>query len=484
MMPVLATQTLSAADLHPLLPELVLVVSALLLLVLARRIQSTPLPTLVTTLAALASGAVLFWVLPAEDTAAFGGMFLLDGYARFFKVAILVTVIVVSLISDPSNASGGDDGARAPRAEFNTLLLLAASGMMLAVSGTDLLTIYLGLELLTLCSFVLVGIAVDRPTANEGAIKYFLLGSFASALLLFGISLTYGLTAATGLDQVAEALGRAGGEGSPLILATVGLVTAGMAFKIAAVPFHSWAPDAYQGAPTPVATFLATGSKATGLAVMGRVLLVAFAPEAEQVTTILIVLAAASILVGSLLALPQTKLKRLLAYSSVAHAGYALLGLVAGGAEGASATMLYALFYVFMTLGVFTVVLAMGERGEDLEGYEGLASQRPLTAALMLLFLLSLTGIPPTAGFAAKFVVIGSALREGHVALAVLAVACSVVTAFVYLRVAVLMYMKPPKRQAELHIPVVLFAAMAMAAVVTLLGGVLPGSFANWAVAP
>ena len=217
---------------------------------------------------------------------------------------------------------------------------------------------------------------------------------------------------------------------------------------------------------------------------LGRVCLVAFGAEAHVLSVFLAGLAALSIVVGSFIALSQTDMKRLLAYSSITHVGYALLGLMAGTSEGVSATMMYAFFYVFMTLGTFGVIIALGERGEHLDGYRGLASQRPGTAALMLIFLLSLTGLPPTAGFVAKFVVIMSAVRAGHVVLAVLAVACSVVTAFIYMRVAVLMYMKEPQEAAPSRFPVAVSAALAVAALVTVIGGISPGTIAPWAVSP
>ena len=284
--------------------------------------------------------------------------------------------------------------------------------------------------------------------------------------------------------MVAARLGEHGLDGDPLFVVAIGLVAAGLAFKIAAVPFHAWAPDAYQGASPPVAAFLAAGAKAAGLAALGRVCLIAFGPGAEALAAILVALAALSIVVGSVLALAQGDMRRLLAYSSIAHAGYALLGLVACTPEGTTATMTYAFFYVFMTLGAFGVVVALGERGETVDGYRGLASQRPVAAAVMLLFLLSLTGIPLTAGFAAKFVVILSAIRAGHVALAVLAVACSVVSAFLYMRVAVFMYMKEAREPAPARFPFAVSTALAVAALVTLVGGVLPGSLAPWAVSP
>jgi len=467
------------SDLGLLVPELILVGMASVLVLTARRLQRTPVAVVGTVLAALAATLVAGWDLSGGARTGFGGMITLDGYSQFFKVLIGVTLALAALLSVRSI-----DRDQVPRAEYHVLLLLASTGMMLAVSALDLLVVYLGLELMTICSYILVGIRVERPTSNEAAIKYFLLSSFASALLLYGISLTYGVTGATDFTAIARALSEQDTGSNPLLLAAIGLVAAGLAFKVSAVPFHAWVPDAYQGASAPVAAFLAAGSKAAGLAVLGRVCLVAFGSEAHVLSVLLAGLAALSIVVGSFIALSQTDMKRLLAYSSIAHVGYALLGLMAGTPEGVSATMTYAFFYVFMTLGTFGVIIALGERGEHLDGYQGLASQRPGTAALMLIFLLSLTGIPPTAGFVAKFVVIMSAVRAGHVVLAVLAVACSVVTAFIYMRVAVLMYMKEPQEKAPSRFPVAVSAALTVAALVTVIGGISPGILAPWAVSP
>jgi NADH-quinone oxidoreductase subunit N len=406
-------------------------------------------------------------------------MIIFDGYSHFFNVLIASALALVALLS-----VSRIEAERVRAAEYYALLLLASTGMMFAASALDLLTLYLGLELMTLCSYVLVGIAVDRPTSNEAAIKYFLLGSFASAVLLYGIALTYGVTGATDFAAIASALSASDTGNSPILLAAIGLLTGGLAFKVAAVPFHAWAPDAYQGAITSVAAFLAAASKAAGLAALGRLCVTALAPETHALFGGLAALAALSIIVGSVMALSQTNMKRLLAYSSIAHAGYALLGLVAATPEGASATMVYAFFYVFMTLGAFGVVIALGERGENVDDYQGLAAQRPGIAALMFLFLLSLTGIPPTAGFAAKFVVVLSLVRAGHTLLAVLAVACSVISAFFYLRVAVLMYMKEPQRPDTSRCPWSVSGALAIAALVTVIGGIFPGSLTLWAVAP
>jgi len=473
---------LDIKDLALLLPELMLTGTALVLILTARRIQKSPVAAVVTVLAALIAAlaaGTMGWLLSGVGKTGFGGMITVDGYSQFFKVLIGSALALTTLLSVRRI------GAEHVRpAEYHALLLLASTGMMFAVSAIDLLTLYLGLELTTLCSYILVGITVDRPASNEAAIKYFLLGSFASALLLYGISLAYGVTGETGLKEIASAVSASGTGTNQILLVAIGLLTAGLAFKIAAFPFHAWAPDAYQGASAPVAAFLATASKAAGLAALGRVCLVAFASEAGVLSMVLAGLAGLSIIVGSIIAVSQTDMKRLLAYSSIAHAGYALLGFISGTPAGASATMIYAFLYVFMTLGVFAVVIALGERGEKLDSYQGLAAQRPGTAALMLLFLLSLTGIPPTAGFTAKFVVILSVVRSGHFALAVLAVVCSVVTAFVYLRVVVLMYMKEPQEPAPPRIPVAVSVALVVAALVTMIGGIFPSILAPWAVTP
>lgn len=467
------------SDLHLLAAELVLAGTALVLIVAGRRIAHPR--TAATWVAAAAAAAVFsgFAFAPAGTPSGFGGTITTDGYAHFFMVLFAANLVVAALLSARQL-----DTEHVRPAEYFSLLLLATTGMMLAASAAEFLILYLGLELMTLCAYVLVGITRDKATSNEAAMKYFLLGSFASVLLLYGISLVYAATGATGFSTIASAVASRSLQQYPLLRIGVALIVGGLAFKIAAVPFHAWAPDAYQGASAPVAGFLAAGSKAAGLAALGRVCLVAFGAEQRVWSDIIFVLAALSMAIGSLIALSQTDMKRLLAYSSISHAGYALLGLVAGTPDGASATMTYTFLYAFMTLGAFGVVVALGERGETIERYRGLAANAPWTAALMLLFLLSLTGIPPTAGFVAKFTVILSAVRSGHIVLAVLAVLCSVVSAFFYLRVAVLMYMAESQEAAPRRLSVPVSAALALAAVVTIVGGIFPGVVAVWAARP
>jgi NADH-quinone oxidoreductase subunit N len=466
-------------DLPLISPELVLVGVALALILVARRVRharSASIWVVVGAVSAVYSGWALF---PDAHASGFAGTIAADRYAQFFHLLFGANLILAALFSVKHIDS---DGVRP--AEYYALLLLASTGMMLAASAVDLLILYLGLELMTLCAYALVGITRERPISNEAAIKYFLLGSFASAVLLYGIALVYGTTGTTGFAGIAAAISARSLGQQALLLAGIALVVGGLAFKIAAVPFHAWAPDVYQGAMSPVAAFLAAGSKAAGVAALIRVCLVAFAPERAVLSDILVALSALSMVIGSLVAVSQSNVKRMLAYSSIAHAGYALLGLVAGTPEGASATMTYSFVYAFMTLGAFGVVIALGERGEDLVGYRGLAATSPVMAGLMLLFLLSLTGIPPTAGFAAKFAVILSAVRMGYIGLAVLAVLCSVVSAFFYLRLAVYMYMTEPQGVAPGRVPATVSAALAVVAAVILVGGIFPETFRAWTIPP
>jgi NADH-quinone oxidoreductase subunit N len=466
-------------DLRILLPEAILTAISLVLIVVARHVKRARVTATVVVTAAVAA-ACSGWAFPSGGpTTGFGGTVAGDAYAQFFHVIFAANLALAALLSVRLV-----EAEHVPPAEYYALLLLASTGMMLAASAIDLLILYLGLELMTLCAYILVGIRRDLPVSNEAAIKYFLLGSFASAVLLYGIGLVYGVTGVTDFAVIASAMSERSLSHDPLLLVGVSLVACGLAFKIALVPFHAWAPDAYQGASAPVAAFLAAGSKAAGLAALVRVSLTAFASEERILSDILIGLATLSVVAGSLLAVAQSNMKRLLAYSSIAHAGYALLGLIPGTPDGASATMTYAFVYAFMTLGAFGVVIALGERGETLDGYRGLASSAPGTAALMFTFLLSLTGIPLTAGFTAKFAVILSIVRAGYVALAVLVVVCTVISAFFYLRVAVLMYMTAPQGSAPGRLPAAVGAALAVAAVVTILGGIAPGTFAAWTVPP
>ncbi|MBI2069956.1 MAG: NADH-quinone oxidoreductase subunit N [Elusimicrobia bacterium] len=448
----------------PYFPELALAGVALILILFARRISSPSFALAAVLFASVLSAGLAFRAPVADE------------FARFFKILFSATLALSAMLSLRRLSE-----EHVPWSEYFSLLLLATTGMMLAASAKDLLMLYLGLELMALSSYILVGIERDRPQATEAAFKYFVLGSFASAVLLYGAALAWGFSGGhLEFAAIADALSGRSLTTEPLIGVAVALMIGGLAFKISAVPFHAWAPDAYEGAGAPIAAFLAVGSKIAGFAVLGRVCLTAFPDFWNAWSLILSILAVLSMVIGNLLALPQKNVKRMLAYSSIAHAGYALLGVLGGTPMDFASTASYLFAYAFMTLGAFAVVIRLGERGEDLTGYEGLAEQSPWTAGLMLLFLLSLTGIPPTAGFAAKFLVFRSALASGYTLLAVLGVLCSVISAFFYLRVAVLMYMKPALRDRPDRLSAPVALALGIAAGVVLLSGVFPESFSEW----
>jgi NADH-quinone oxidoreductase subunit N len=335
------------------------------------------------------------------------------------------------------------DQLRINHGEFYALVLLAIAGMMMMVASVDFLTVFLGLELMSIPVYVLAGFDRRKLRSNESAMKYFLIGSFASALLLYGVALLYGVTGSTSFASL-----RAGFDGnSAMAVIGAGLVLVGFAFKISSVPFHQWTPDVYEGAPSVVTAFMSVTVKTAAMATLLRVVGLAFGPLDEAMTQVLWVLAALSMIVGNVMAVIQDNVKRLLAYSSIAHAGYLLVGLVAGSPAGTSAVIFYLVAYTFMNLGAFAVVVALAQRGADcerIESFAGLSRNRPALAALMSLFMLALAGIPPTVGFFAKFTIFVAAVDAGQVPLAVIGVLMSVVSVYYYLRIPVLMYMREP----------------------------------------
>jgi NADH-quinone oxidoreductase subunit N len=362
------------------------------------------------------------------------------------------------------------------RPELYALVLFATAGMTLITASADLITMFIALEILSLALYVLTG-SSSRLGAVEGAMKYFLLGAFSSAFFLYGIAMAYGATGSTKLSAVSKALAGQTGE-LALALTAVVLLVVGFGFKVSAVPFHMWTPDVYQGAPTAVTAFMSAGTKVAAFAALMRVLNVAFQPLTWDWEPVLWVLAAVSVIVGSVLAIAQTDIKRMLAYSSIAHAGFVLIGMTAGGRTGMAAGLFYLIAYAAMILGAFGVVMLVSSRGEEatsLASYAGLYRRSPLLAGLLSLFLLSMAGIPPTAGFIAKVGVFGAAIGAGNWGLALIGVLASVVAAFFYIRVMVLMYMHEPTVDHEPDRSPMPLVAIAVPAVVTLVLGILPG---------
>jgi len=474
-----------AVTIAPLLPALIILGAAALVLVADLLPPHTTKEHLGGIALAGVVGALLATISQwGQEARAFRDMVRLDGFALFFNVVICYAAALVLLISiDYLRRTGGECG------EFYALVMFATLGMMLLAAAGDLIAMFLALETMSLSLYVLTGLFTSRLTSGEASLKYFLLGAFASAFLLYGIALVYGATGATGLDRIAASAAARGGD--PLVVIGFGLILVGLGFKVSLVPFHMWVPDVYEGAPTSVTALIATGSKAAAFAALIRVLESALRSSRPGWVGLFEVLAIATMTVGNVVAIVQGNVKRMLAYSSVAHVGYMLVGLVAGSVEGVSAVLFYLLAYTFTTIGAFGVIALThraGEEAVDVADYAGLARRHPFLAGALALFLLSLIGMPPLGGFMAKFYLFGAAVRSGHVALAVIAVLNSALAAYYYLRVIVYMYMREPEGAAASWAPS--FAgglALAVALVGVVLLGVVPAPFielSQAAVAP
>lgn len=454
--------------LYPVMPEIVFISAALVLLLLELVVKRKET---IGFLALLSVAATMF-AMKGSLGSTFSGSFISDGYSMFFKIIFLVNLVLCILMSARYLRV-----ERALRGEYFGLLMFATSGMMIMASAGDLIVFYVGLELMALSTYVLAGFFRGSVKSNEAAMKYFLLGAFSSAILLYGISMIYGLTGTTDISQLSVILTDPEKQSSPVLLLSVVMFVVAFGFKIAAAPFHMWAPDVYEGAPTPVTAFMSVGPKAAGFAAMGRVFLVALASVEVSWTQILIPVAILTMAVGNIMAISQTNIKRMLAYSSIAHAGYALLGIIAGSSEGVAAMMNYLMIYAFMNIGAFAVIILLrseGFVGEALSDYEGLSKTHPLVSALMLVFMFALTGIPPTAGFMGKFYLFVALIEAGYAWLAVVAVAFSAISAYFYLRIVMLMYMKDPKDHPVLSLSPSLGLSLGLTAIMVILIGVLP----------
>ena len=395
-----------------------------------------------------------------------------------FGLFVTITLCIVGLLTIAfSGQVIRRDGL--PQGEYYALMLFAIAGMMLMATATDLLTIFLALEILSISVYVMTGLRRDSPQAIEAAFKYFLLGAFASAFFLYGTALTYALTGSTRLERVGTWMAAEGMQISPMMLAATGLLLVGFAFKISAVPFHMWTPDAYEGAPAIVTGFMSTGVKVAAFAAFTRVFLSTFEPFSTQWAPLVAWLAAATMILGTVVGVAQSNLKRMLAYSSIAHGGYLLVGLVAANSVGKAAILFYLLAYSVTNLAAFGVIALLGARDRDndeLRDYAGLWHTRPALAALMTVCLLSLGGLPPTAGFIGKWYIFSAAVSAGYYWLAIIGVLTSVVSVFFYLRVVVMMYMADREAglPAPAAIPGVGMAALMVAIIAIVYLGVLP----------
>src|ERR1700742_1033630 len=427
-------------QLLPVLPELVLAAGAMVLLMIgAYRGQQTT--ALVTTLAIclLIVAGVLELALPAGKLTTFGGSFIVDSFARFLKVLALIGSAVTLILSreflsDPSRRIF----------EYSILVLLSTVGMMVLISAGDLIMLYLGLELMSLALYVVAASNRDNAKSTEAGLKYFVLGALSSGMLLYGASLIYGFTGTVSFAGIA-AVAKTGSIG--LVFGLVFLL-AGLCFKVSAVPFHMWTPDVYEGAPTPVTAFFASAPKVAALAVFTRVALTAFPGITPQWQQIVVFVSIASMALGSFAAIGQRNIKRLMAYSSIGHMGFALVGLAAGTAEGAQGVLVYISIYVAMTLSSFAIILAMKRNGrhvENISDFAGLSRTNPLLASVFAMLLFSLAGVPPLAGFFGKFYVFVAAIKAGLFTLSVIGVLTSVIGAYYYLTIVKTMYFDDPQ---------------------------------------
>lgn len=405
----------------------------------------------------------------------FAGHVALDNYATFFNITFLIAAGLTILMSDDYLKREGY-----PIGEYYPLILFTTAGAMFMASGIDLMTIFLGLEILSVALYVLAGMFRGQLKSNEAGMKYFLLGAFSTGFLLYGIALIYGVTGSTQLGAIQQAfLESPALVGNPMTIAGLILLSIGFLFKIAAAPFHMWTPDVYQGAPTPITAFMSAGPKAAAFAAFVRILILGLDKMQADWTSMLWYLAILTMIVGNVIAIYQTDLKRMLAYSSIAHAGYALVGLVAYSAIGISGILFYMLAYTFMNLGAFAVLVLAGKKGEEnltLEGFSGFGFKRPFLGVAMTIFLISLMGIPPTAGFSGKFYIFAGAVSSGYIGLAIIGVLNSAVSLYYYLRVIVFMYFKTPE---EDYSWVTMSPGVVISIVIAIIGvlylGILPG---------
>jgi NADH-quinone oxidoreductase subunit N len=473
----------SGDDLLRFAPETILTIAGTLLMILDP-LFAKKLPKLFGHLSIVALVVALFGTAAAYSVPgpAFSNLLIVDGFATFFRVLVIVIGILTVLASYRYL-----DIAQAETGEYHALLLFAIMGQCLMAASNDLMMIFIGLEISSIATYILAGYLRNDKRNNEAALKYFLLGSFATAFLLYGVALIYGITATTKLDEIRTVLNAPGNVPS---FAMVGIAAAlmfvGLAFKVSGAPFQIWTPDVYQGAPAPVSAFLATGPKAAAFAIFLRIFLTAFQQVATGWEPIIWVSALLSMTIGNFAALTQNNLKRMLAYSSIAHAGYVMVALAARSEIGTAAAMFYLAAYALMNIGAFAIVIHLSGKGERhlrIEDLAGLGRRQPVTAAMLTVFLLSLIGVPLTGGFFGKFYIFRAALESNLIWLTVLGLLNSAVAAYYYLRLLVVMYMHEPGEVTNSLEPLSLGlgAALVLPAIGTFVLGVVPGSILTFA---
>jgi NADH-quinone oxidoreductase subunit N len=473
----------TADELFRFLPEIILTVVATLIMVLTPLIRGQGRAVLgYLSLAGLVAALIAVITAHSEPGFAFQGMLVVDGFATFFRVLVIAVAILTVLCSyQYLRREGADSG------EYYALLMYSVVGQCVMAASNELIMMFIGLEISSIASYILAGYLREDRRANEAAIKYFLLGSFATAFLLYGVAWIYGITGSTNLEEIRGALTDLGpGPAVVLVATSAALMFVGFAFKVSAWPFQVWAPDVYQGAPTPVTAFLSAGPKAAAFAIFLRVYMTAFGPISERWEPLVWISALLTMIVGNFAALTQSNIKRLLAYSSIAHAGYVLVALTAHSEVGTAAAMFYLAAYALMNVGAFAVVAHFSRKGErylEVHDLAGLGARQPATAALLSIFLLSLMGVPLTAGFFGKFYIFKAALEANLVWLTVLGLLNTAVAAYYYLRIIVVMYMHEPGEATNTlpPFPAGIKAALWTSAAGTLVLGIFPSAVLDFA---
>ncbi|MBF0357497.1 MAG: NADH-quinone oxidoreductase subunit NuoN [Magnetococcales bacterium] len=423
----------------------------------------------------LAALAIMIGGGTGETT--FGGMFVDDTFARYMKLLLLIATVLPLLISFNYVHDNKMDGG-----EYYVITLFSMLGGMFMVSSGDFVMLYLGLELMSLSIYVLAAFKRNDQKSSEAGLKYFILGSLASGILLYGISLIYGSFGTVSYTGIAEALANSHGHVTPAVGLGMVMIVGGLSFKVAAAPFHMWAPDVYEGAPTSVTAFMASMPKVAAFAVLYRVLIITFPALHSQWGPLLQFLAIASLAVGSFAAIAQTNIKRMLAYSSIGHVGFLLIGLSTGTSDGYQSVLLYLTIYIIMNTGAFALILILnrGGIGDELTDFKGLAKKRPFLAVLMATFMFSMGGIPPLAGFIGKLYIFMAAIKAGMISIAIAGVLFSAVGAFYYLRVVKYMYFDEAKSDFSMPVSSASQAVIVMSGVIMLVWGVFPGSLLSW----
>src|SRR6185369_16634501 len=464
--------TMPVVNMTPILPEIFLSVLAMALLLINVFVPSKQKSYIgyISFIGVVASAVLVGagWGMHVES---FNGSVVLDNFATFFKIIFLISAGLAILISDQYMVR-----EECNHGELYPLILFTVVGMMLMASGTDLMTIFLGLEVMSVSLYVLAGFNRANRKSNEAGLKYFLLGAFSTGFLLYGMALTYGATGSTRIAVIAAQVAKMSlPSANIMLLSGMLLMITGFAFKVAAAPFHMWTPDVYEGAPTPMTAFMSAGPKAAGFAAALRILLVAFPTMVADWSQLFWILAVLTMTVGNITALRQDNIKRMLAYSSIAHAGYCLVGFASGNHTGTAGILFYMLSYAFMNIGAFAIIILVGKKGEsngNVSDFAGFGFKHPVLAVAMSIFLFSLAGMPPTAGFIGKFYLFSGAIQQGYIWLAIIGVLNSAASVYYYLRVMVYMYMKEPTEEFDW---MQVSAPIALSIIISLSGTLIPG---------